>query len=805
MTPDWLRRLQARFGRAVALVPAAEGGLLDFHLSPHLLRLLIDHQATSLPRAVAECVMNSVDAGAGRIDVTLHTDQHHRMHALTVQDDGRGFTTRQDVEQYFRTFGFDHDTDAERGRRQYGRFGIGRAQLWAFGAVQWRTGPFELGVNTQEHGVAFTLTADLPQQVGTQIHATLFKHAPTFTLQEHLEDHLRYVDVPLFLNGAQINQPPSQETWAFEDEDAYYDLRPGGGVHLYNLGVLIGEVDEKFAGGGVIVSKKALRLNLTRTRTIERDELGTRILATMHRLVLAHVKAQAKLSEGERAFLARAYLKGEVAWAEVQGLKLITTVDDRDHTLSAFANLVAQRGLVGAATRGEALADKASQHGLAVVLAERTLTRWGVSSVTGFKIALCRAILPNADVDEATVADQWDARDAAEQDFFEAIQHGVWAENLAQHVDDRVFRHAQIPRGEWTVEERAVLAGLQKIVPRAAQALRLRNGKRKVILGDSTGAQAWTDGRSFIALDRRLVPLAQRGLPGFTRLALLILHEMTHAQESLGSDVHDAAFYSAYHDASLTDVFGPAPQDALDVYVTRLLDKQLPLSRAALRTSSVQYRVRSLPDLLAQHGRRDRPWACTVRHHTWHGRVLIIHELRRTEERRWWGQASLVRGTLYAQDGACLGELVLTEEVDLAVWVEESPPKTLQPAPPIQLPKALSRAVQGRLRAYIQARTGPVQVHVSCKVDGSGPRFRVGLHIPSARDAYWSVTPTHLTAAPTLAAAERLAELAQVWLHAQGRAATPAEPEPSEAPHEPPRPDLAGVDTPPPLSTGVTA
>nr|WP_255639416.1 ATP-binding protein [Deinococcus betulae] len=780
------------------------------------MRLLIDHQATSLPRAVAECVMNSVDAGAGRIDVTLHTDQHHRMHALTVQDDGRGFTTRQDVEQYFRTFGFDHDTDAERGRRQYGRFGIGRAQLWAFGAVQWRTGPFELGVNTQEHGVAFTLTADLPQQAGTQIHATLFKHAPTFTLQEHLEDHLRYVDVPLFVNGAQINQPPSQAQWTFEDEDAYYDLRPGGGVHLYNLGVLIGEVDEKFAGGGVIVSKKALRLNLTRTRTIERDELGTRILATMHRLVLAHVKAQAKLSEGERAFLARAYLKGEVAWAEVQGLKLITTVDDRDHTLSAFAHLVAQRGLVGAATRGEALADKASQHGLAVVLAERTLTRWGVSNVTGFKTALCRAVLPN---DEATLADQWDARDAAEQDFFEAIQHGVWTEDLAQHVDDRVFRHAQVPRGEWTVEERAVLAGLQKIVPRAAQALRLRNGKRKVVLGDSTGAQAWTDGRSFIALDRRLVPLAQRGLPGFTRLALLILHEMTHAQENMGSDVHDAAFYAAYHDAafyaayhdaSLTDTFGPAPQDALDVYVTRLLDKRLPLSRAALQTSSLQYRVRSLPDWLAQHERRNRPWACTVRHHTWAGRVLMIHELRRTEERRWWGQASLVRGTLYAQDGACLGELILTEEVDLAVWVEESPPKTLQPTPPVHLPKALSRAVQGRLRTYTQGRTGPVEVHVSCKVQGAGPRFRVGLHIPSARDAYWSVTPTHLTAAPTLAAAERLAELARAWLHAQGRDAATADPEPLEetpllGQDDPPPQNLAQIDTSPPSSTEILA
>ena len=314
-------------------------------------------------------------------------------------------------------------------------------------------------------------------------------------------------------------------------------------------------------------------------------------------------KPRGRLSEGERSFLARAYLSGEVGWTDVQRLKLITTVDDRDHTLSAFAALVVQRRLVAAATRGERLADKASQHGLAVVLAERTLTRWCVSSVSGFQSALCRALRSPPEADSSTQAEHEDARTLEEQDVFEAIQHGIWTEDLAPYLQDGAFQYAQVPRPQWKPEEGAVLAALQKVVPRAAQALRLQHGRRKVIMGDSTGAQAWIDGRTFIAVDRRMIALGHKGLPGFTRPALLILHEMTHAHENRGSDVRDAAFYASYHDASLTDMFGPAPLEALDVYVTRLLAKQSPLSRAALTTSSLRDRLRSIPDLLAQHGR----------------------------------------------------------------------------------------------------------------------------------------------------------------------------------------------------------
>lgn len=91
------------FARSIAFTPKPacagtepESNLLDFHLSPHLLNLLIEHQATTQPRAVAECVMNSVDAGATRIDITLDTDLGRRITAI----DGRGLTTRQDVEHY---------------------------------------------------------------------------------------------------------------------------------------------------------------------------------------------------------------------------------------------------------------------------------------------------------------------------------------------------------------------------------------------------------------------------------------------------------------------------------------------------------------------------------------------------------------------------------------------------------------------------------------------------------------------------------------------------------------------------------
>ncbi|MFK5108744.1 ATP-binding protein, partial [Klebsiella pneumoniae] len=64
---------------------------IDFVMHPELLRSVIQRQAGSLSKAVLEAVMNSIDAGATRIDVDFDANY------VTIKDDGKGFADANEI------------------------------------------------------------------------------------------------------------------------------------------------------------------------------------------------------------------------------------------------------------------------------------------------------------------------------------------------------------------------------------------------------------------------------------------------------------------------------------------------------------------------------------------------------------------------------------------------------------------------------------------------------------------------------------------------------------------------------------
>lgn len=68
--------------------------MLPFTISPALILSLLESEATTLIRAVAEAIMNAVDAGATRIDVRTVQDDWFQVKQLVIQDDGRGMGSR---------------------------------------------------------------------------------------------------------------------------------------------------------------------------------------------------------------------------------------------------------------------------------------------------------------------------------------------------------------------------------------------------------------------------------------------------------------------------------------------------------------------------------------------------------------------------------------------------------------------------------------------------------------------------------------------------------------------------------------
>ena len=74
----------------------------SFRMDPALLWSVIKSQAGTLAKALLELVMNSIDAGASQVSITLTGTR------LKVEDDGRGFQSRTEVTSWFETFGTPH-------------------------------------------------------------------------------------------------------------------------------------------------------------------------------------------------------------------------------------------------------------------------------------------------------------------------------------------------------------------------------------------------------------------------------------------------------------------------------------------------------------------------------------------------------------------------------------------------------------------------------------------------------------------------------------------------------------------------
>ena len=94
-------------------------------------KLLLDvirRQAGSLTKAIMEGVMNAVDAGATRCDISVTAD------TVTITDDGKGFASKKEIQEWFEVFGAAH---SEEEAKTFGTFRMGRGQMFAYGVNKW--------------------------------------------------------------------------------------------------------------------------------------------------------------------------------------------------------------------------------------------------------------------------------------------------------------------------------------------------------------------------------------------------------------------------------------------------------------------------------------------------------------------------------------------------------------------------------------------------------------------------------------------------------------------------------------------
>lgn len=214
---------------------------------------------------------------------------------------------------------------------------------------------------------------------------------------------------------------------------------------------------------------------------------------------------------------------------------------------------------------GNRMAESLMRDKTAIVLAQSTLSRFGVESVA----ALLQAWRSRLVAAQYRMKYRDNRLKGADNDVTVSYgvlrcYHRLTSQNICISVFERIadcpgykqLQAAKIKQDDLNPSQRAFLRSMEKMRPYVCTAMakgtNARPKHRAYILGRGEGIEAYTDGTTYIAIvDSVAEQMMKEGLPGFLRLAHLMVHEYLHDTEDTGSHAHDLEFMEAFHDIVL--------------------------------------------------------------------------------------------------------------------------------------------------------------------------------------------------------------------------------------------------------------
>ncbi len=510
-----------------------------FGMHQNLLYDVITKQAGSLQKAILEGVMNSVDAQSTEVRIDLSDRQ------VMLQDNGHGFRSKEEIEVVFEVFGAPQEAE-----KTFSRFHMGRGQLFSFGVNTWHTQGFVMEVDVKNKGLDYELSENNPFQEGCKVEIALYDPllpSQLDAIQRDLKTWVSWLDIPVYLNGRKISTPPTDHAWDLENDDAYMKFSDRGSLDVYNQGVLVCKYPAyTFGTGGVVVSKHRLDVNFARNDIQSTCSIWRRIGKILRQHTQQEVLKKPKTTDAERQHVAENVKSGALLLEDAYGLKILTDVEGRQHTLeSLYKN---PRSHMSVAPRGHRVSASAHQQRLAFVLAQETLDRFDVDSLAEFVEILKRR-----------------AQEAIER---HPRMHWKWTgflqylERLTL-VDMATFQNVigenfeTLPEKALNVYQKRGLLIAQSAMPILAN--HCQQHQRHLHAGKSDIAHAWTDGTRNIWINIEQLRLLQQGYAGCARIAGLLLHEFLHEGPDTGTHEHDTEFYQRFHDMVLdSNILGQA-------------------------------------------------------------------------------------------------------------------------------------------------------------------------------------------------------------------------------------------------------
>lgn len=508
----------------------------EFDAAKNLLADVIRRQAGSLSKAIAEGVMNSADAiltdgiKDGHCHVTV-TPEH-----VIIDDNGRGFRTKKEILSWFKTFGLKHDPDEG---KTFGTFRMGRGQLMAAGRNVWRSGRFSMTVDVNKDGLEWDLTSGLDDRRGCRIDIDLYKKLDDYDMRELVRDlgkWFKYAPIPVSVNGQMIVVDPKTETWDFQTEDAFVRLdRSTSYLAVYNLGVYVrDEYAYKIGAGGVLLSKKPLMLNFARNEVMRQDcKVWEAVTKQIRKLVDKLVFEGKRLTQDQiQLVLTRAASGDRVG--EMEKLRLIPDCNGRRYTFSELVQAIhSHAGRVSFGPPGDSAADRLLQTNACLVLDRSLLSHLGVKPDKFFESLTTAAALHPRYFCDPIVVD------------FDTARSGL--EGPCTVLDEA--EQSLVVRAWLSLCRRALAElswGNRKGASFSEAKSRAVRRHRRLLVGESPTFDAWTDGATYIVLNRVFLERQPLTIQGLVAVGSLIAHEMAHDGDSRETDHHGVEFFEEF-------------------------------------------------------------------------------------------------------------------------------------------------------------------------------------------------------------------------------------------------------------------